>query len=326
MSLLLLYARMLRHRVAVMIWMFMLLAVAFHGGLAGLSWDLLFATVLLASSYVAATTVNDLADLPIDRVNHPGDRGRPLVTGEAVPAQLVAVNALGAVGALAAATSLGSVAVAIALGALAVGYAYSVGPVRLSYRTYAAPIALAVAYVLVPYAVGLVTARARPTVHDVLFAASLFFLFVARIVLKDFRDREGDTRYGRPTLLLRFGKGVTCAVSAAALVTGDALLLAALRPPLAVGAPLELYVVAIAWMLARLWRSAEGRGEQVAIGIGARMGNGLLVATLGGLALSGEGAPLAVSILLAVSLLAVYGGSFVALVAHPEEALIGYKG
>jgi 4-hydroxybenzoate polyprenyltransferase len=317
---------MLRHRVAVMIWMFMLLAVAFHGGLAGLSWDLLFATVLLASSYVAATTVNDLADLPIDRVNHPGDPGRPLVTGEAVPAQLVAVNALGAVGALAAATSLGPVAVAIALGALAVGYAYSVGPVRLSYRTYAAPIALAVAYVLVPYAVGLVIARARPTVHDALFAASLFFLFVARIVLKDFRDREGDTRYGRPTLLLRFGKGVTCAVSAAALVTGDALLLAALRPPLAVGAALELYVVAIAWMLARLWRSAEGRGEQVAIGIGARMGNGLLVATLGGLALSGEGASLAVSILLAVSLLAVYGGTFVTLVAHPEEALIGYKG
>jgi hypothetical protein len=109
-------------------------------------------------------------------------------------------------------------------------------------------------------------------------------------------------------------------------MTGDALLLSALRPPFAVGAVLGLYVVAIAWMLARLWRSAEGRDEQVTIGIGARMGNGLLVTVLAWLALSGVGAPITVSILFAASLLAVYGGSFVTLVAHPEEALIGYKG
>lgn len=326
MSLVLLYARMLRHRVALMIWMFLLLAVVVHGGLASLSWDLLFATVLLASSYVAATTVNDLVDLPIDRVNHPGDRGRPLVTGDAVPGQLVAVNAIGAAAALASAAPLGPTAVAVALGALVVGYAYSLGPVRLSYRTYAAPVALAVAYVLVPYVLGLVIAGAAPTFRDALFGGSLFLLFVARITLKDFRDRAGDARYGRPTLLLRFGKGVTCAVSGAALVSGDALLLLALRPPFAVSAMVELYVVAIAGMLARLWRSPEGRAEQVAIGIGARMGNGLLVTVLGWLALSGEGAPIAVSILLVLSVLAVYGASFLALVTHPEDAVIGYKG
>jgi geranylgeranylglycerol-phosphate geranylgeranyltransferase len=325
-SLALLYARMLRHRVALMIWMFMLLAVAFHGGLAGPSWNLLFATVLLASSYVAATTVNDLADLPIDRVNHPGDRGRPLVTGEALPAQMVGVNAIGAAGALAAAAALGPVALAIAAVALLVGYTYSVGPVRFSYRTYAAPAVLSVAYVLVPYTVGVVVARAHLTPRDALFAGSLFLLFVARITLKDFRDRAGDARYGKPTLLLRFGKDVTCLVSATALISGDALLLAALRPPAPLGALLELYVVAIGWMLFRLWRSAEGRDEQVAIGIGARVGNGLLVTVLAWLALSGEAAPATVLLLLVVSIFAIYAGSFVALVSHPEQALIGYKG
>ena len=55
-------------------------------------------------------------------------------------------------------------------------------------------------------------------------------LFVARIVLKDFRDREGDALYGKPTLLLRFGKDATCAVSLAALLAGNCLLLGRAAP------------------------------------------------------------------------------------------------
>jgi hypothetical protein len=81
-----------------------------------------------------------------------------------------------------------------------------------------------------------------------------------------------DALYGRPTLLLRFGKDATCAVSAAALTVGT-LVLAAAFPELTL--VLAGLAGAIGWMLFALWRADEGRAEQVAIGIGARMGNGL---------------------------------------------------
>jgi 4-hydroxybenzoate polyprenyltransferase len=48
--------------------------------------------VALASSYVCVTTVNDIADKDIDRVNHPRDAGRPLVTGEAQERELYVLN------------------------------------------------------------------------------------------------------------------------------------------------------------------------------------------------------------------------------------------
>ena len=77
-----LYVRMMRFRVALTMWTFMLLGVAAHAG-DTLSWDLVLATIALASSYVTATTLNDIADEDIDRVNRPRDRGRPLVWGDA---------------------------------------------------------------------------------------------------------------------------------------------------------------------------------------------------------------------------------------------------
>src|SRR5207244_4768415 len=108
----------------------------------------------------------------------------------------------------------------------------SARPVRLSYRVAGAPLALGVAYVLVPYCLGIVAASG--SLHHALSALTfaLFLLFTARILLKDFRDREGDARYGKPTLLLRFGKTATCTASLCALVAADVVLAFTLDPPL----------------------------------------------------------------------------------------------
>ncbi len=197
---------------------------------------------------------------------------------------------------------------------------------RLSFRTYLAPLVLGVAYVLVPYAFGVLAAGRSATAGDAVFAAALFALFVARINLKDFRDRVGDARFGKPTLLLRFGKTATCTVSLLALVVGDVLLLAAIRPSPAVGVLLELFVAAVGWMLLVLWRSELPRAEQVAIGIGARMGNGLLIVVLAWLVLSGAGATEPEAFGLSAALAVVFGLGFAALVRRPGEAVIGYKG
>ena len=318
-----LYVRMLRYRVAAMVWMFMLLAAARVDGLTQFSWDYVWATVALASSYVTATAVNDVADEQIDLVNHPRGNGRPLVSREATSRDLRRLSAFAAVLALGAAAAIGAVAAAVIAFSLLIAWGYSLPPVRFSYRTYLAPLVLGVAYVGVPYALGLLAARGRV---DWMFAAALFALFVARINLKDFRDRHGDALYGRPTLLLRFGKDVTCFVSLLALAVGTALLLAAVRPPLVVGALLELYVLAIVWMLRALREAREGRLEQVAIGLGARMGNGLLIATLASLILAARGAALADELILELGLFGAFGLGFVALARRPDEVVLGYKG
>lgn len=321
-----LFFRMLRYRVAVMIWLFMLLGAAFHGGLVRFRWPYVWAAVALAGSYVAATTVNDVADEAIDRVNHPVDRGRPLVSGDASVRDLRHLHLIGAVVTIAAGSVLGPVGLALSMLAVVIGRSYSLPPVRLSYRTYLAPAALGVAYVLIPYGFGLVAAGASPRPADAVFAGSLYALFLARINLKDFRDREGDARYGRPTLLLRVGKRATCGVSGAALVAGDALLLVALRPVPVVALLLQVFVGAVGWQLRALWSAAGARPEQVAIGIGARVGNGLLIAVLGTLILRHQGATTADQTVFAAALTALFGAGFWTLASRPDEVLIGYKG
>ena len=321
----LLFVRMLRYRVAAMVWMFMLLGVARHGALDRFTLDYLWASLLLASSYVAATCLNDIADVGVDRINHPGDSGRPLVTGEAGRHNLLQVYVIASVLAVGFAVPLGLAGLSLAGLSLLIGWVYSVGPVRLSYRTYAAPLVLSIAYVLVPYLLGLVAAGERPAASDLGLCAALYLLFLARINLKDFRDREGDRQYNKPTLLLRFGKDRTCLISLVALAAGGITLGANLRPPAAVAVILSLYLVAIGSRLHALWRAGDERSEQVAIGLGARAGNGLLISVLTFLLLADSGAPPAnVTIMMGV-VAVLFGVDFAVLVRRPEQIVIGYK-
>jgi 4-hydroxybenzoate polyprenyltransferase len=316
---------MLRYRVASMIWMFMLLGVARHGGLERPSWRLGCATLALAATYVAATTANDVADREIDRVNHPRDRGRPLVSGDAVPRDLWQVHAAAVVAALGAAGPLGRTALSLVTLALVIGWMYSLPPLLLSHRTYLTHLCLAAAYVAIPYGLGLAAVGARVGSADLLLCGAALALFLARIVLKDFRDREGDARFGKPTLLLRFGKRATVAVSAVALAVGITVLVGYLHTP-ALVLLLALYAAAAAAMLLRLLHAEAARDEQVAIGIGARMGNGIVLTVLTWLALAAHATPLPQRLLVVYTLGAVFGIGFLALVRAPEQAVIGYKG
>jgi 1,4-dihydroxy-2-naphthoate octaprenyltransferase len=318
-----LYVVMLRYRVAAMIVLFLLLGAAREGPLV-LGLPYLFAVGALASSYVAATALNDLADEQIDKVNHPRDAGRPLVEGTASRRELLVLHVVASVAAVAVAAPLGLRAVALIGAALVLSQIYSARPVRLSYRVAGAPIALGIAYVAVPYALGIVAAGGRLRHAWSLLAAALFLLFCARIVLKDFRDREGDALYGKPTILLRFGKDATCALSLAALAAADVMLALALPPTLAL--VVQPLVLAIAWMLRALRRAEDARGEQVAIGIGARTGNGLLLSVLAWLVVRGSGASELEATVVASSVAAVFCLSFLSLATRPEEVAIGYKG
>jgi 4-hydroxybenzoate polyprenyltransferase len=318
-----LYLVMLRYRVAAMVALFMLLGAADEGPLEP-GFRHLLAALALASSYVSATALNDLADEEIDRVNHPRDAGRPLVEGWAVRPELSVLHVLAALLALAAAVPLGWSAVGLVATALAVSQAYSARPVRLSYRAAGAPVALGIAYVVVPYALGIVAAEGALRHAASTVTCGLFLLFVARIVLKDFRDRVGDALYGKPTILLRFGKTATCALSAAALLAADVALASAAELPLAV--LLQPFFAAIAWMLWRVWRAVDERAEQVAIGIGARMGNGLLLTILAWVVVREGGGSAGDASAAAAAVAAAFFFSFASLATRPHEAVIGYKG
>jgi 4-hydroxybenzoate polyprenyltransferase len=315
---------MMRLKVVVTLWTFLLLGLARHT--AHLTSPRLGSALLaLGAGYAAATTTNDIADIGIDRVNRPRDSSRPLVTGDASVSDLWRTNAIAAGVAVAAAVPLGATGAAIVGTSLLVSYAYSVGPIRLSHRWTLAPIALAVAYVALPYALGTTIAGGKWGLGDVPLIGGLFILFFARIILKDLRDRLGDMRFGKPTLLLRIGKRATCVASMTAAAVGTTALIASLRVPASVAVLLGTCGLGIGWMLLRLARSNDERAEQVAIGIAARAGNGLLLAILALLILRAQAADERTIVAIVGCLVAVFAVSFLDAAIHPERVRIGYK-
>jgi 4-hydroxybenzoate polyprenyltransferase len=321
-----LYWSLLRYRVAVMIVLFMLLGAAWHRGLTSIDPPVILIILALASSYVSATSVNDISDREIDEINHPGDKGRPLVTGEARTADLWVLFLMSSLLAVALGLAAGPGAAGIMLLSVVIGALYSLPPARLSYRTFLAPLTLAVAYVGIPYWAGVVVVGESLRTTDLPLMMALFLLFAGRIILKDFRDREGDAAFGKPTFLLKYGKRTTCLASLCALCTGDALLVASLADNWWLAVLLQLYIVSIAIMLYRLYRLGGRKDEQLSIGVGAKMGNGLLVTLLGALILSNQGADWSTQFIFGLALTAIYMLNFIDFLRHSEQAVVGYKG
>ncbi len=317
-------ARMVRPRAAITMWTFMVIGLARHAG-PTISVDLVAATIALLASYAVATSVNDIADVEIDRANGLRDASRPLVTGVATVTDLRWTAGIAAAAAGIAAVPLGPTGLAVIALCLAVDVAYSSTPLRLSRRWTLAPIALTVAYVALPYLLGIVVAHDRWRSVDAALLAGLCVLFFARIVLKDVRDRLGDAAHGKPTLLLRLGKGPTCAISVAGVALGSTLIAVAIAPPPAIVVAIGLDGAAMVWMLLRLRHRGDLRAELVTIGTAARAGNALLITVVAWLLLSSQGAQPAQASLLVAVLTVVSAASFLALARHPERARIAYK-
>jgi hypothetical protein len=126
-------------------------------------------------------------------------------------------------------------------------------------------------------------------------------------------------------LLLRLGKGATCAISIAAAVLGIATIAVAIRPPVPVLIAIAMDGLAIVWMLGRLRVTADPRAELVTIGTAARAGNALLIAVLAWLLLSAQDAPASQASLVVITLTAVAAIGFLDLALRPDRARIAYK-
>jgi 4-hydroxybenzoate polyprenyltransferase len=321
-----LYLLMIRYRVAVMLLMFFLLGLAVQHQLTQFQISYILASLALISSYAGATTLNDIADRDIDKINHPKNKGRPLITGYATEADLYKTHVLAGSIALLAAISIDGISVLLVVVSLIINYIYSMRPIRLSYRTHFAHALLAIAYVLLPFLFGIHLSGKPVTAPTVLFGCALLALFYGRIFLKDFRDRKGDAMYRKPTFLLEYGKTATCFISFGAVITGNLLLFFSLPANPLILLLLEVFFFAIYSVGVRLYQAHSAEQEQIAIGIGAKAGNQLLLSLLGLLIIQEYQAPTAVQILFLLTMVIFFLIHFWFLFYKPGFATLGYRG
>jgi 4-hydroxybenzoate polyprenyltransferase len=323
-----LFLHMIRYKSALVLVLFALLSIVVHDP----SLQSLFSihTALSASAlvfvYACATCINDLADWKIDAVNLKGHADRPLVTGEGSRKDLVLLLIATAVVAIGLAAFVSpTVAVAVIAG-LILNAAYSLPPIQISYRAVLTPFYLALCYVLIPYLVGygVATGTGDGAVNWQYFLA-FYFLFLARISLKDFRDRKGDALAGKPTMILKYGKNVVCGISVISASLGGVGLIVLSGSEPALQWLTGLFVVAVLVVEYRLYAAASESLELLSIGYGARMGNGMLFAVLGTFLLRSQGALTSDLIVFYSSLAIIYGWLFWQYVRHPEAFYFGTK-
>jgi 4-hydroxybenzoate polyprenyltransferase len=242
------------------------------------------ALAVVAGFLVFSVSVNDLADVEIDRINLVGHRNRPLVLGLARGRELIATAIAGALLQLGAAFAIGWPAFVITLFAILISAAYSIPPVRLAKRGAVASLVLPACYVALPYLTGMaLTSHPIGTARLVLLVG-LYVGFIGRILLKDFRDLRGDALFGKRTFLVRHGRAATCRFAAVGWTAGSALTLTARAMAGHAAVSLDLvYAAALIGVLALLRALAVDRGprrDELLISAIAIVGRGQLLALL----------------------------------------------
>lgn len=320
--------KMVRYRVALTtIVPFFLLGVAMHGGILFFSRNYLWGVLILGLSHIVATSMNDIADKDIDAINLQRST-RPLVTGQASQRDLYVLALMVAVLVALCALAINTTALAIVVLSLSINFFYSMPPIHLSHRAYAAPVALSILYVVLPYWLGVVSSSAALSRYDALFLLGLSMLFCGRILLKDFRDRIGDAAYGKRTFLVRHGKKATCIASFLCIACGNIVFMGAMSQFLDLVSLLllEVFFVPIVYMLYRLSKANDHDDEQSAIGIGAKVANGLIITTLGLVILHSYGSGYEWFKLFTLIFVCMYVHLFVYLIKEPRKTVIGYRG
>ena len=236
--------------------------------------------LVIAAWFVNAGAVNDLADELVDRVNFPSVGPRPLPSGQATRRQMLTLALVsGAVSAgvgFAVNWRVGAVVVA----ALALSAAYSLPPLRISARGGLASFLLPAGYVAFPYLVALLTVQRSISGEQLILLAGLWVSFIGRILLKDFRDVEGDAQFGKRTFLLRHGRAATCALSALCWVAGAASLLLIVPATAPVLPAFAVFVGCALYGLRQLAKETSRFHEVGIISCIAMIGRGMAVTLL----------------------------------------------
>lgn len=230
--------------------------------------------ILLGCLFIGATTINDIADEEIDKINLPSDERRPLAVSSARKDHLHTLNTLAFIAALLIAVAIKPILVFLVLIAGGLSYIYSMPPVKISHRGFLAPLLLPIDYVLLPF---LICASLHPNGWNKpagILLIGLYVSFIGRIILKDFRDIKGDTMYGKQTFLVRYGPKKTCEVAGIAWILGDLIVSSVfISTDLLLVLLLQPFVVSILLTLHKLSDEKELPRQLTLVNLVGRLGN-----------------------------------------------------
>jgi 4-hydroxybenzoate polyprenyltransferase len=232
---------------------------------------------VLALWYANGTSLNDLADEEIDKVNLKLLQAeRPLVKGNAARSELRTLALVSAVLALGLSILISPLACLFTVLALVYGYFYSTPPLKISYRGIFATLSLSALYVFYPFFLGLEASKPVPVdlVRTTLLTLPLYACFIARILLKDIRDVAGDKKFGKRTFIVRYGQATTAVTSAIFWVIGITGLAAYLNNTVFTITGIALSIPLIA-VLANLAKEKLFENQLIYVAAMGRLANGV---------------------------------------------------
>jgi 4-hydroxybenzoate polyprenyltransferase len=319
--------KMLRFRSVLVLVLFMLLSVALHTDSKLIAAPYIIAgIVMLAFSYLCATCVNDLVDWKIDLINLKDNTERPLANGLASRKQLIILAVVGAVVSIGVGYSISTLLGVVMVVSIVLNTLYSLPPIRVAYRALLTPFYLSLCYVVVSFVVGyllVVEAGNVSPSFEWLYLLGFYSFFVARISLKDFRDRKGDAAANKPTILSKYGKTTVILLSSSAVLTGTLILMYMSLSDIWMLLTLIAFASSIGIVEYRLYHSKKLNQELLSVAYGARMGNGLLLTYFGCLLLQGSNAPQDVMVIFIFTMIFLYGYLFWMYLKYSEQFLIG---
>jgi 4-hydroxybenzoate polyprenyltransferase len=250
-----------------------------------ISVDFVLVAIMLGALYASATSFNDVADEEVDKVNLANDVSRPLVTTNVTSQQLKRLGVICIlVSAIAALLVSPFYLLFVLVGAL-ISLLYSLPPVQISHRGFFATLWLPISYVILPFlAGGLLQGSLTKLSLQVLL--TMYVCFIGRILLKDFRDYEGDKKFDKRNFLVRHGPINTCKASALAWVAGDIIFLVTLAKTFPVlGLLIQPIIGLILYGLYLLSKEANYSRVLLEVLFIGRLGNAIALALLAALSL-----------------------------------------
>lgn len=244
-------------------------------------YRLMLIPILLGCLFIGATTVNDIADEEIDKVNLASDQRRPLAVSSAQKKHLRTLNIISFLVAIFIAAAIKPMLVILVLFATGLSYIYSMPPIKISHRGFLAPLLLPINYVMLPFMIGASLHAGGWDKQVGILLLGLYVSFIGRIILKDFRDVKGDAMFGKRTFLVRYGAKKTCEVAGIAWVVGDLIVSSVFisTEPLLV-ILLQPFVVSILFTLYKLSNEKELPRQLTLVNLVGRLGNSVALSVL----------------------------------------------
>ncbi|MDQ6610771.1 MAG: UbiA prenyltransferase family protein [Bacteroidota bacterium] len=244
-------------------------------------YRIVLVAILLGALFINATTVNDIADEKIDKVNLVSDKSRPLVTSQVKKNDLKILSLFSLFLAIIAAFLIKPILILLVIISVIISYTYSMPPAKISYRGFLAPLYLSISYVVIPYIIGISLHTEGINSENMVLLLGLYISFIGRIILKDFRDVKGDKMYGKRTFLVRYGPKITCEAAGIAWIIGDLIIsnLYVLTHPLMV-ILLQPFIISILFTLHRLANEKSLVSQLILVSLIGRLGNSVALSIL----------------------------------------------